>query len=142
MTFTIRTASLADVAAMHAVRLAVRENRLSDRRRVTAASYRRYVAAGTSWVAATANHDLLGFAALDRGKASVWALFVHPDHEGIGVGRALHDTMLGWARRHGIGALSLVTASGTRAERFYLGAGWSKRDATGPAETRFEKLLV
>jgi len=49
----IRTACAADIAAMHRIRIRVRENRLSDPARVTPASYLPYVAAGTAWVAET-----------------------------------------------------------------------------------------
>lgn len=72
----------------------------------------------------------------------MWALFVSPDCEAAGIGRALHDTMLNWAARRGMKALWLVTASGTRAERFYDTAGWTRKAAAGPGETRFEKTLV
>lgn len=109
-TFCIDTAVLADIAAMHSLRLAVRENRLSNPARVTEESYVRYVEAGSAWVAVGAERLVFGFAILDERDASVWALFVHPDHEGAGIGRALHGALLDWARRHGMSGLSLTTA--------------------------------
>lgn len=139
MTFRIETATLADIPAMHVVRLAVRENRLSDPARITEDAYVPYVEAGSIWVAVGADRALLGFAALDRADAGVWALFVHPDREGMGVGRALHDTLLGWAQREGLASLWLTTAPGTRAERFYLDAGWRKTGASSAGEVRFER---
>jgi GNAT superfamily N-acetyltransferase len=142
MTFAIRTATAADVPAMHAVRCAVRENALSDPARVTEASYAPYIAAGSAWVAVTADHHISGFAALDRTGLSVWALFVAPGHEGAGIGRALHDHMLDWAAERGMDALWLITARGTRAEHFYRKAGWTSMAAADPGETRFEKAMI
>jgi GNAT superfamily N-acetyltransferase len=139
MAFRIEPALLADIPAMHAVRLAVRENRLNDPARVTERSYVRYVEAGSAWVAAGPDRTILGFVAADRGEASVWALFVHPDHEGTGVGKALHETLLDWARCQDLGRLRLTTAPGTRAEQFYLAAGWNKAGTSDSGELRFER---
>jgi len=137
---TIKTASLADIPKMHMVRLAVRENPLTDPARITESSYVPFVEAGSAWVAVDHDLQILGFSALDPVTGSVWALFVRPDQEGVGVGRALHDIMLDWAREHGLRALWLFTATGTRAEQFYLTAGWRKKATTG-VETRFEIIL-
>lgn len=139
--FTIRLAVAADVPAMHRVRCAVRENALTDPTRVTEASYTKYIAAHAAWVAVTTGDEITGFAALDAGDASIWALFVAPDSESVGIGRALHDALIGGARRCGLTALSLVTASETRAERFYERAGWTKLLAATPGVTRFERTL-
>jgi len=134
MDFRIRPATAADVPAMHAVRRAVRENRLSDPGRVTEASYLPYVADGSAWVAET-DAGVAGFAAVDLPAESVWALFVSPGAEGAGIGRALHGVVLDRARRAGLCRLRLGTEAGTRAERFYLEAGWT-RDGTAGGETR------
>jgi GNAT superfamily N-acetyltransferase len=63
---------------------------------------------------------------------------VHPDFEGCGIGRALHDTMLDWyfsQRQH---TLWLSTAPGTRAEQFYRLAGWQSRELQETGELKFE----
>lgn len=140
--FRVRLAVLDDVAAMHRVRCAVRENRLSDRGLITESSYRRYVAAGSIWVAVDDAGVVFGFAAIDAETASVWALFVDPAAEGAGIGRALHAAMLDWARGQGIGALRLETAPGTRAERFYRRAGWTKSEPSTPTAIWFERNLA
>jgi GNAT superfamily N-acetyltransferase len=127
---------------MHRVRCAVRENALTDPARVTEASYAPYVAAGTTWVAVTGDGRIAGFASLDLADASVWALFVAPGHEGAGIGRALHDTLLAHATQRGIKRLSLTTARGTRAERFYGEAGWIVASASHADEKRFERTLA
>ena len=85
----LRPALLEDIPAMHALRLAVRENRLSDPSRVTQADYaRRLAKPGASWVAEV-NGSIAGFAIADFPSRSVWALFVNPGFEGRGIGRSL-----------------------------------------------------
>ena len=141
MTFCIRTATLADIPAMHKVRRSVRENRLGDPTRITEDSYRPFIEAGPIWVALGTDEEVIGFSAVDQAAKSIWALFVDPGHEGTGIGRALHDIMLDWALQHGMQTLWLETAPGTRAERFYISAGWQKKPASCTTETRFEKTL-
>ncbi len=138
MAVVIRAAVARDVPAMHAIRCAVRENRLSDPRRVTEEDYLPYVEASSIWAAVDPAGKMLGFAAIDRTEASIWALFVDPDAEGTGVGRALHDAMLAWAAEQDLDRLSLFTAAGTRAERFYAKAGW-RETARSETEVRFER---
>lgn len=124
---TIRAARPADVAAMHAVRLAVRENRLSSPDRVTEADYRaRLVRGDGAWVAER-DGAVVGFAMVDPPSRSIWALFVSPEAERQGVGRALQTAMLDavfdeWPQ------VSLSTSPGTRAAAFYAASGW---DAVG-----------
>jgi len=137
---TIRPAAVADVAAMHRLRNKVRENRLSNPRRITEASYLPYIAAGSAWVA-EAEAGLVGFAAVDGPSKQVWALFVDPDAEGGGVGRALHHHMLRWAREQGIGRLSLTTGDGTRAAEFYRRAGWKLTGLTADGDLHFEMRI-
>lgn len=138
---SIRAAGPADIKAMHALRRRVAENALSDPRLVTEASYPPYLDRGGAWVAETED-GLAGFAILDVGRASVWALFVAPEAEGKGIGRALHARLVEGAIEQGLGRLSLSTEPGTRAERFYTEAGWIKTGATGTGELSFEKILV
>lgn len=66
---------------------------------------------------------------------------MNPDAEGRGIGRALHDFMLVQARERGIGRLWLNTAPGTRAEGFYVRAGWDRTGAAANGEARFERRL-
>ncbi len=134
----IRAAGAADIKAMHALRRRVRENRLSDPRRVTEDSYRLYLDRGAAWVAET-EIGLAGFAILDVAGGTVWALFVAPEAEGIGIGRALHARMIEGAVEHGLTRLTLSTAPGTRAERFYSKAGWTKGAITPVGEQSFER---
>lgn len=134
---TPRTATRADIAGMQRVRLAVRENTLSDPSRITEADY---IAAqeilGHSWVIEQEGL-IVGFATAYH-SGNVWALFVHPEHEGRGHGRALHATLTAWAWAQGLTRLTLSTDPGTRAERFYLAQGWQPCGYTADGERRFE----
>ena len=136
----VRKATPSDIGAMHRIRLTVRENLLSDASKVTEASYEPYVAAGTAWVVERGG-IIAGFSAVDGATQSVWALFVDRAFEGIGVGRTLHDHMVQWASDHDVGRLSLTTAPGTRADRFYRKLGWAEVGRGAGDEVVFEKLV-
>ena len=95
--FTIRQATLDDIPAMHVIRLAVRENRLTS----TALTQAHYVpeitVSGAGWVAVAhqasltqpdnKKEEILGFAIANRETGNIWALFVSPDAEAKGVGK-------------------------------------------------------
>jgi GNAT superfamily N-acetyltransferase len=134
----LRLARLADIEAMHAVRLAVRENRLSDPAKVTPEHYRAMLQEhGRGWV-----HEIDGkvvaFAVGDHRRRNIWALFVAPGFEGRGIGRALHERMVQWLFSRSAEPLWLCTEPNTRAERFYAKAGWQTRGAGRNGEVRFE----
>ena len=122
---------------MQRVRLAVRENTLSDPARITEADY---IAAltnlGRTWVV-EAGGDIAAFATGYK-TGSVWALFVHPDHEGCGYGKVLHSTMVNWLWSLGHTRLWLNTDPGTRAERFYISQGWQPCGIVAGGELRLE----
>jgi GNAT superfamily N-acetyltransferase len=133
---TLRLATAADIPALRDIRGAVRENVLSDPGRVTQRDIEDHLGPrGRTWV-----HEeggiVLGFAAATLASASIWALFVHPDHEGRGIGRALLDCAVGWLRAQGVASIGLSTDAGTRAERIYRAAGWQADGAQG-GEIRF-----
>jgi GNAT superfamily N-acetyltransferase len=121
------------------IRAAVRENRLErlERLVIGAEDYLPYVEDGRCWVAER-DGTIQGFAALDAAAASIWALFVHPDAEGSGLGRALLDWLTAEARQRGLHLLTLETQAGTRAEHVYLEAGWQRiaRDPNGALHLR------
>jgi GNAT superfamily N-acetyltransferase len=130
----LRQATAADIAAMHRVRVAVRENALVSMV-ITDADYREHIERlGRGWVVEVGG-GLVGFAIADAladaPDGNVWALFVHPDHERRGFGRRLHDVMVAWCWEQGLERLWLTTAPGTRAERFYEAAGWSRAGVRG-----------
>jgi GNAT superfamily N-acetyltransferase len=136
---TVRRADRADIPAMQRIRLAVRENALSNPGRITEADYVDALdALGRTWVS-EANGEIAGFACGYR-SGNLWALFVDPGHEGRGHGAALHDAVVDWMWSLGLDRLWLTTAPGTRAERFYLARGWQARGTTTSGDVRLEML--
>jgi GNAT superfamily N-acetyltransferase len=119
----LRQANQSDIRAMQRVRLAVHENALSDPNRIAESDY---LAAldelGRTWVV-EAHGEIAAFATAYR-SGSIWALFVHPDHEDRGYGKALHSAVVEWLWSLGHTRIWLTTAPGTRAERFYISRGW------------------
>ena len=133
----IREALVADIAAYMEVRLAVRENVLSSPGRVTYEDNVDYLTRrGKGWVAEIQGR-IVGFAIADLQDHSIWALFVHPDFDRRGIGRALHETMLNWYFSQTDEPLWLGTAPGTRAEIFYRKAGWLNLGLSENGEAKF-----
>ena len=126
-----RRARPADIDAMSAIRLSVTENVLTDPAKVTRQMYEDYLhVLGRGWVCCRAN-TIVGFAFASRHDASIWALFVMPGHEGMGIGRRLLDMAVDWLLGMGAGTVTLTTGAGTRAERFYGDAGWTRLAGAG-----------
>ncbi|RAK69404.1 GNAT family N-acetyltransferase [Hymenobacter edaphi] len=135
----LRDAQLTDIPAMSRVRLAVRENVLRNPALVTPADYVDYLTRrGRGWVAVTDDEQVAGFAIADVQDHSIWALFVHPDFDRQGIGKALHRLMLDWYFRQTTETVWLSTAPGTRAEEFYRRQGWQDVGRTRSGEVRFE----
>ena len=127
-----------DIADMHRIRMMVKENRLSDATKIKASNYAEMITTrGRGWVYRISG-TIRGFAIVDMSDGNVWALFVEPGFERLGIGRALHDIMVGWAFDHGAAALWLTTDRATRAENFYRRQGWREAGSAGHGELRFE----
>jgi GNAT superfamily N-acetyltransferase len=96
----------------------VRENRL----RSTVITEEHYIPAvetiGRGWVVEVEGR-IVGFAIGNADTGNIWALFVDPEHEGRGHGRALHDAMVDWLFSRGLRHPLARYRSRTRAERFY-----------------------
>jgi GNAT superfamily N-acetyltransferase len=133
----VRPALASDIPDMQRIRHAVRENRLVSRmirdREVQEAIENR----GRGWVVEVSG-EVVAFAIGDAQSGSIWALFVHPDHERKGYGRRLHDTMVDWLWSRGLDRLWLTTEPRTRAQRFYESAGWQLAGPTDGGELRYE----
>lgn len=120
----LQEATSADWEAMQVVRMAVKENVLSNLNLVTKAHYLNYLTTcGKGWVFETKN-QVVGFAIVDALEHSVWALFVLPEFENKGIGKLLHNEMLKWYFQNHDLPLWLSTGSATRAEGFYRKMGW------------------
>ena len=132
-----RRATLADIPAMSRIRLAVRENTLSDPGRVTGQMYRDYLdALGRGWVAELEG-ELVGFSYADRTDGSIWALFVDPPREGLGAGKRLLRLAVDWLFEIGFDEVRLGTAANTRADRFYAAQGWTREGMRNAIEVTY-----
>jgi GNAT superfamily N-acetyltransferase len=119
----IRKAKPTDQPRIHAIRMGVRENVLSDPSRVTEAEVAWYREQAI-FLVSEAEAEIAGFTCANPQTGLIWALFVDPAHEGQGHGRALLDAALAALASAGIVQAHLTTGAGTRAERFYRRHGW------------------
>ncbi len=119
----IRKATRADQPRVHAIRMAVTENVLSDPSKVTDAEVDWYREQAI-FLVAEVDGDVVGFACANHQTGLIWALFLDKAHEGRGIGRALLDTALAGLAAAGHRQAWLTTSADTRAERFYRAHGW------------------
>jgi ribosomal protein S18 acetylase RimI-like enzyme len=133
-----RKAGVNDIPQMHVVRMAVTENPLPSADLITAKDYEDFlVNRGEGWVCELQN-KIVGFSVVDFEENNVWALFVHPSHEGKGIGKRLHNEMLDLYFEKTGASIWLGTAPNTRAESFYRKAGWIQTGIRPNGEIRFE----
>lgn len=123
---------------MFDVRMSVKENVLQTKELVTDEICEEYLMRrGKGWVAEINNH-LVAFAIADLLDDNIWALFVRPEFESVGIGKRLHDTMLNWYFKQGKEKVWLSTAPNTKAEAFYRKHGWKEVWRNEHGEIRFE----
>jgi GNAT superfamily N-acetyltransferase len=133
----LRLATADDIPELHRIRMAVRENRLSDPTHIT---HDDYLAAleqtGRTWLLEE-DGTVRAFGTGFR-DGSIWALFVDPEHEGRGYGHALHEVVVDWLWSLGHERLWLTTGPDTRAARFYAAHGWVAVGAVDNGDLRIE----
>lgn len=121
-----RRATTADIPEMMEIRLAVKENTLSDPSIITYQMCEDYLdPLGRGWCCEV-DGKILGFSYAAKADASIWALFVRPEYEGQGVGAPLLKLATEWLFSLGNAQVKLGTAANTRADRFYLAQGWQR----------------
>jgi GNAT superfamily N-acetyltransferase len=134
-----REAVIEDIKQIQQVRNAVKENTLSNPALVTDADVQDYLFnRGRGWVCVLDN-SVVGFSIVDLKDKNIWALFVHPDQEGKGIGKRLHDIMLDWYFTQTNETVWLGTSPNTRAAKFYRMQGWKEVGMHGKGEIKFEK---
>ena len=133
----IRRATQSDVARIMEIRHSVRENRVSDPNLVTADECAEFIERSEIWVWEEEG-VVQAFAAADVRDGWIWALFVAPQYERRGVGRALLTMACETLRDAGYTVGNLSTAAGTRAERFYT---WTMVSKNKRGEILFNKML-
>lgn len=136
----IRKATPADQPRIHAIRMGVRENVLSDPSRVTDAEIAWYRDQAI-FLVSEGDGEIAGFTCANPQTGLIWALFVDPVHEGKGHGRALLDAALAGLMAAGIVQAHLTTGAGTRAERFYRRHGWRETGRSLDENVVFVKPL-
>ncbi|MEK6283895.1 MAG: GNAT family N-acetyltransferase [Acidobacteriota bacterium] len=120
-----REASIEDIPAMSEVRHAVKENVLSDPRKVTREMFVAYLSeSGKGWLCEIEG-EVVGFSVASTEHASIWALFVKPSCEGRGIGKRLLRLATDWLFETSA-SISLSTDVNTRADRFYEEQGWHR----------------
>ena len=134
----LRQAVASDIAAIQAVRRAVRENRLTSVVISDDQVRDAIEKTGRGWVIEHQGR-VVAFAIGNAANGNIWALFVHPDYERQGYGRLLHDAVVDWLLSQGLARLWLTTEPGTRAQGFYESAGWQLRGTTEAGELRYER---
>lgn len=134
----IREATVNDIDNYMVVRMAVKENRLNNPALVTKKDNENYLTIyGKGWVCEI-NNQIVGFSIVGLAERNVWALFVHPEFEGKGIGKRLHNIMLDWYFLQTKETIWLGTAPATRAAFFYKKAGWIEAGTHGKDEIKFE----
>jgi GNAT superfamily N-acetyltransferase len=132
----IRQAGAGDIDRLIEIRASVTENRLSDPGSVTREDYDWFVSRGLVWVAAFEGR-VAGFSAGDPRDGTIWALFLDPTCEGLGLGARLLDKACADLKAAGFGTVTLSTDPGTKAARLYGRLGWRELGLTADREMRF-----
>jgi GNAT superfamily N-acetyltransferase len=133
-----REAEISDIAQIQFVRHAVKENRLSDPALVPDKDVEEYMTErGKGWVCEM-DKKIVGFAIVDLIENNVWALFIHPEFEAMGIGKKLHRIMMDWYFVHTSEKIWLGTEPNSRAEKFYRMQGWTEVGVHGKGEIKFE----
>jgi len=134
---TFREAQLTDIPQIQVVRNSVKENMLSNPALVPDEDVEDYLFnRGKGWVCEI-DKTIVGFSIVSVSDKNVWALFVQPGYDKMGIGKKLHDLMMDWYFSQTNETIWLGTAPGTRAEQFYRKAGWKDAGMYGK-EVKFE----
>ena len=91
-----REAEINDIAQIQFVRNAVKENMLSNPALVPDKDVEEYMTKrGKGWICEV-DKKIVGFAIVDLIDNNVWALFILPEFEAMGIGKKLHQAMMDW----------------------------------------------
>ena len=142
MRIEIRAAETGDVGGIFHVRTSVNENVLSRaelaERGITQTSIATMIESDPcAWVAAEGD-TIVGFSMIDVKEGSLFAAFVLPSHEGLGVGRRLveaaEEQLFSYHK-----VVWMETGKATRAAGFYRRLGWGHDREVGDGDIRLEK---
>ena len=133
---TLRLAVAPDIDALIRIRGAVRENRLSDPSSVTRSDYDWFVEGRRVWLGEVGG-QIAGFSAGDPRDGTIWALFVDPAFEGLGLGVELLAKACADLKADGYSRITLFTDPGTKASRLYQRLGWQEQGISAEGEMGF-----
>jgi GNAT superfamily N-acetyltransferase len=132
-----RSATLVDIPRMMEIRLAVKENVLPNPARVPYQMYVDYLELlGRGWVCER-DGEIIAFSYAAKEDSSIWALFVQPECEGLGAGKALLALAVEWLFSLGNEMVILGTSANTRADRFYGLQGWVRGEMKDAVEVYY-----
>ncbi|RZK67060.1 MAG: GNAT family N-acetyltransferase [Pedobacter sp.] len=133
-----RQAEISDIPQIQIVRHSVKENTLSNPLLVTDADCEEFLTQrGRGWVCEI-DGNIVGFSIVDLKENNIWALFLMPEFEEKGIGKALHRLMMDWYFNQTKKMVWLGTAPNTRAEKFYEKQGWKNVGMINKGEVKFE----
>lgn len=141
---TIRAVELSDISAIFKIRTSVQENHLSHAQLtemgITPESIGQAISESPcAWIAEVDGAPV-GFSMADANDGCVFAAFVLPDFEGLGLGRALMEKAEAFLfQTHQ--TIWLETAEKSRASGFYRNLGWQPVEVLPEGDIRFEKHL-
>jgi GNAT superfamily N-acetyltransferase len=136
-----REATIEDIDNFMIVRMAVKENVLNTPSLVPREDNIAYLTTyGKGWVCEM-DDQIVGFSIVGLTQRNVWALFVHPEFEGKGIGSKLHNMLLDWYFNQTTEKIWLGTEPKTKAETFYKKRGWTAVGMHGNNEIKFEMTL-
>lgn len=144
MTRTLRPATTGDIEALFAIRTSVVQNHLSREQMaelgITPAVLADAIAAGACCWIAEVDGVPAGFAMIDLDEGELFALFIRPEFEGVGLGRMLlqaAEEALFQAHER----IWLVTDGHEhiRANGFYQRHGWTLAGVVDERDVRYEK---
>ena len=139
-----REAEEKDIGGMFKVRTAVKENLLSytqlERLGVTPESILEMLRSTCrAWIAEE-NGLIVGFSMADKSNGRLYALYILPDWEGMGIGKKLLQEAEQWLWQHKLREIWLTTESRpTRALGFYKHLGWKYRKNSGTSDVVYVK---
>ena len=134
---TFREAKVEDIPTLSGIRLSVKENVLSDPRKVTPEMFASYLSEiGKGWVCEV-DGEAVGFSVASLKDTSIWALFVAPGYEGRGIGTRLLNLAADWLFGMGASSISLSTEAGTRADMVYERQGWKRGEIRPDGEVGY-----
>lgn len=138
----IRPAHARDVTAIFAIRTAVKENPLSleqlTEMGITPDAVLEMLSVSDCVWVAEINGITVGFAIADKEEGSIFALFVLPEYEGLGLGgKLMNYAEAALFQQHA--QIWLETDSHSRAAAFYQRRGWEAVEQLTGTDKRYQK---